>query len=103
MATSLFYLIIRNFSYFRPKGVLLFLSCKLRIFTAHGVVNYHFANLVNVWKNLWKPQEAKGLKTSNNQRLGSAFKINDLDPRLPPQAKLEIISSIFAKTAGDAR
>ena len=30
-------------------------TLKLCIFTAHGVVDYRFANLVNVWKSSGKP------------------------------------------------
>ena len=50
LAASLFYSIIRNFSYFRPKGCCCFypVSC---VFLLHmGLLITTYANLVNVWK-----------------------------------------------------
>ena len=50
MAASLFYSIIRNFGYFRPKGCCCFypVSC---VFLLHmGLLITTYANLVNVWK-----------------------------------------------------
>ena len=49
LAASLFYSIIRNFSYFRPKGCCFYpVSC---VFLLHmGLLITTYANLVNVWK-----------------------------------------------------
>ena len=54
LAASLFYSIIRNFSYFRPKGCCCFypVSC---VFLLHmGLLITTYANLVNVWKTSWE-------------------------------------------------
>ena len=54
LAASLFYSIIRNFSYFRPKGCCCFypVSC---VFLLHmGLLMMTYANLVNVWKTSGK-------------------------------------------------
>ena len=36
--------------------MLLFLPCKLCIFTQHGVVYYHFAHWVKTWKTSGQPR-----------------------------------------------
>ena len=54
MATSVFYSIISNFNYFRPKGCWFFcpVSCVLLLHMGHGVRNNHFANLAEFGKPL---------------------------------------------------
>ena len=50
MAASLFYSIIRNFSYFRPKGCCCFYPVNCVFLLHMGLLITTYANLVNVWK-----------------------------------------------------
>ena len=62
LATSLFYLIIRNFSYFRPKGCCCFypVSC---------VFLLHMGLLITTLLILVKPQERKTSGKAGKQRV----------------------------------
>ena len=67
-----FYRNFRNF-YFQVWFFWKILPYKLCIFTAHGVVYYHFASLVSIWKTSGQPCDQRVKDTSFHEKAERNF------------------------------